>query len=256
MNREFRTRLASNDLHHIWVRNVDLTEDIVGKMSFGHVLFLLVIGRQPDAQESRLVDAVLVSLIEHGLTPSAVVARVTYSLVPESVQGAVAAGLLGVGGVVLGSMEECGHLLYEVNAETRRGVSLQDAIHAVVDDYTASGKRIPGLGHAIHRDGDPRAARLIAVAKECGRYGPYVEAVEELENQAQLAAGRRIPLNVTGVVSAVLLELGIPWSLHRGFALVSRTAGLVAHIGEEIEDPITPRLRSVIRGEVDRLDRS
>jgi citrate synthase len=174
---------------------------------------------------------------------------VTYGLVPDSIQGAISAGLLGVGGVVLGSMEGCGELLTQMHTAIEAGASAQEAARDVVDEYRAEGRRIPGFGHAIHTGGDPRAARLLAIAGECGKSGSYVEALGALGVAADAAIGKHLPVNITGAVSAVLLELGIPWRLHRGFALVSRTAGLVAHIGEEMEHPITPAFRALTRGE-------
>jgi citrate synthase len=242
------TRLASHDRHHIWLQGLDLTGEVMGHLTFSEVAFLLIAGRKPDHDETRLIDAVLVALMEHGLTPSAVVARVTYSLVPEAIQGATAAGLLGVGGVVLGSMEDCGQILTRVVEATTSGCSVDEAAREVVAEYRQARRMIPGFGHAIHTEGDPRAGRLLEMAGECGRRGASIEAVEALEREVGRATGRKLPLNVTGAVAAVLLELGIPWRLHRGFALISRTAGLIAHIREESEDPITPAFRALTRG--------
>jgi len=241
------TDIASHDLTHIWVRGLDLTGEILGKLTFTEMVFLLIAGRIPEPDERRLADAVLVSLVEHGLTPSAVVARMTYSTAPESLQGAVAAGLLGVGTRVLGSMEECGELLTRMDAEILGGKSRADVARETAEAYRRDHKRLPGIGHAIHTEGDPRATRLYAIAEECGRRGRYMDALQELVSAAESLSGRRLPLNVTGAVAAILLELGVPWQLHRGFALISRSAGLVAHIGEEMHAPITPALRKLVR---------
>ncbi len=241
------TELASNDLHHIWIRGRDLTADIMGTLSFSEVVFLLIQGRIPDPQERQLLDAVLASLVEHGLTPSAMVARVNYFVAPESIQGAVASGLLGVGSTVLGTMEECGRLLTQLDAEIREGKPRADAVRELAESYRLNHKRLPGIGHQIHTEGDPRAARLYAIAEECGKRGHFLDLLQELVGVAETLSGRRLPLNVTGAVAAILLELGVPWQLHRGFALISRTAGLVAHIGEEMHAPITPTLRNLAR---------
>lgn len=241
------TELASHDLHHIWVRGIDLTEEAMGNISFGGIVFLLLKGRRPTNNELRLIDAVLVSLVEHGLTPSAVVARVTYSLAPESIQGAVSAGLLGAGGVVLGSMEDCGRILERVDLEVQAGKPRTEAILEIAAEYKAAGKRLPGMGHIIHREGDPRAARLAVIAAECGLRCHHLDALNEMATIA--GRGKMLPVNVTGAVAAVLLELGISWRLQRGFALIARTAGLIAHIGEEMEHPITPAVRELTRGD-------
>lgn len=244
--RRVKTEIAAHDLHHIWVRGLDLTADVIGSLSFGDMVFLLLTGRRPEPAELRLVDAMLVSLVEHGLTPSAMVARVTYSVAPESLQGAVAAGLLGAGSVVLGSMEECGQLLTRVSDEVAAGSGRSDAVARIVSEYRAAGRHLPGIGHAIHTEGDPRAVRLAALAEECGFRGSYLAALDEVVELAS-AGGKRLPANVTGTISAILLELGVPWPVHRGFALISRTAGLVAHVGEEMAEPITPALRRLMR---------
>lgn len=243
----FSTDIASHDLHHIWVREIDLVDEVIGHRTFTETVFLLIAGRLPNEHENRMLDAVLVSLVEHGLTPSAVVARMTYSVAPESLQGAIAAGLLGAGSVVLGSMEECGRILTRVQAAVEAGAARRDGLTEVVAEYLKEGKRLPGVGHAIHREGDPRAARLFALADEYGFNGTYVDTIREFAEVAESTTGKKLPINVTGAVSALLLELGVPWRLHRGFALISRSAGLVAHVGEEIEKPITPELRRLVR---------
>jgi citrate synthase len=243
-----KTDIASHDVSHIWVRGLDLTSDVIGKLSFTEMVVLLILGRLPDAQERRLMDAVLVSLVEHGLTPSVLVARLNYSSAPESIQGAVAAGLLGVGSRVLGSMEECGELLTRIDEQVQAGQPRDEVIRGSVVEYRRNHKRLPGMGHAIHTNGDPRAARLYEIAAECGKHGRFLDYLQELVGTAEALYNKRLPLNVTGAVSAILLEMGVPWQLHRGFSLISRTAGLVAHIGEERTTPITPPLRAMVSG--------
>jgi citrate synthase len=240
------TDIASHDLHHIWVRGYDLTADLIGKMSFTDVAFLLIAHRIPRDDERRLADAMLVALMEHGLTLSAVAARTTYWVEPGSLQGAVAAGLLGAGSRVLGSMEECGKILTRVDAAVAAGSTSRAAADAVVAEYRAADLRLPGIGHAIHTEGDPRATRLFEVAEECGHAGRHVGAIKDLAAAAEEATGRTLPINATGAIAAILLELGVPWQLHRGFALISRTVGLIAHVSEEIDAPITPTLRRLI----------
>jgi citrate synthase len=239
------TEIASTDLHHIWIRGHDLTTDVMGTMTFADMVFLLVVGRVPDPADRRLVDAILVSLVEHGLTPSAMVSRVTYTVAPESLQGAVAAGLLGAGSVVLGSMAECGHILTRIDDEVRGGADRDDAIRRIVEEHRVARRKLPGIGHAIHTDGDPRAPRLYELAAECGRRGRHLEALERLE-AIVAERGPRHRINVTGAVAAILMELDVPWQLHRGFALIARCAGLVAHIGEELTHPITPAIRAAL----------
>jgi citrate synthase len=240
------TAIARHDLHHIWVRDYDLTADLMGKVSFSEMIFLMIGGRLPEADERVLLDALLNTLVEHGLTPSAVASRMTYAVAPEAMQGAVAAGLLGVGSVLVGSMEECGMLLTRIAAAD---VGPEAAVEEIVREYRSSGRRVPGVGHSIHVDGDPRAARLFEIAEACGRAGSHVNAMHALARAAERASGRSLPINATGAVAAVLLELGVPWRVHRGFALISRTVGLIAHIDEEMQAPITPAIRALLRGD-------
>ena len=241
---DIRTGLSSYNLHHIWVRGLDLTGEIMGHRTFAEVVYLLITGELPAAQDRALLDAILVALMDHGLTASAVVTRATYWAAPEAMQAAVAAGLLGAGSRVLGSMEECGQILAQIDARTTAGEERSAVIAAIIDDYQSRRRHLPGIGHAIHTEGDPRAGRLLEIASESNRADQHVAAMLELQERAEERIGRRLPLNVTGAIAALLLELGIPWQLHRGFALISRAAGLVAHVGEERSAPITPALRS------------
>lgn len=241
-----KTAIASADETHIVVRGHDLTEKLLGRVTFTEMVFLVITGRIPTPAETRLLDAVLVTLVDHGLTPSAVAARLTYAVAPEAVQGAVAAGLLGAGSKLLGSMEEMGSLLARIDEEVAAGGEAAVVIERLVTEYRKTGRRLPGLGHSVHRGGDPRAQRLFEVAAEAGVGGRHIARVKQLEETANRVLGRRLPLNATGAIAACLMELGIPWHIHRGFALISRTAGLVAHIAEEREAPITPAVRSLL----------
>jgi citrate synthase len=185
---------------------------------------------------------VLISLVDHGVTPSALAARLTYSSAPEALQGAVAAGLLGAGTVLLGSMEAAGQLLDQI-AET----GTAEGARQVVQSWRDAGRRIPGLGHALHKEADPRADPLLRVADDAGLSGRYVAAVRGLPEAMEAATGHRLPLNATGAVAALLLELGLPWQMHRGVALASRAVGLLAHVMDEAADPISPALREAFR---------
>jgi citrate synthase len=241
------TEIARHDLHHIWVRDYDLTADLMGRVSFTDMIFLLIGGRLPSPDDRVLLDAVLNALVEHGLTPSAVASRLTYAIAPEAIQGAVAAGLLGAGSVLLGSMEECGMLLTRIAEEVAAGGDAPAAAAEIVSEYLSARRRIPGVGHSIHTDGDPRAARLFEIAAHCGRRGAHVDAMHTLARAAEQASGRTLPINATGAIAAILLEFGVPWQVHRGFALISRTVGLIAHIDEERHEPITPAIRALLR---------
>jgi citrate synthase len=183
--------------------------------------FLELTGRTPDAKESKLFNAMVVTLVEHGITPSALAARLTYLGAPEALQGAVAAGLLGLGSVFVGSMEGAAKLLSE-------SISAGKDAKAVL----AENKRIPGLGHPIHKPIDPRTTRLFEIARETGHYGKYCRLMEEI------AKARGITLNATGAIGALACELGLDWKVVKGLGVMARAVGLVGHILEETRSPM------------------
>jgi citrate synthase len=219
----------------------------MGKMSFSDLAFLLASGRTPSEAESRLFDAVLASLADHGLTPTALATRFTYTGAPESIQGAVAAGLLGAGSVFLGPVEDSARFLHAIverlgedewsdeGALTRAAT---DAVRSAVEE----GGRIPGLGHPIHTETDPRTPRLYEIAREGGLTGPHLRLLELVATAHRAETGKSLPINGAGAAGAALADLGFPPSIARGFALLSRAAGLIGHLAEESERPIGMRL--------------
>jgi citrate synthase len=238
-----RTSIGHSTSDSITVRGHDLAADVMGKMSFSELAFLLAAGRAPTEGESAVFNAVLVSLADHGLTPTALAARLTYTGAPEALQGAVAAGLLGGGGVFLGPVEDTARFLDEILAEVPDAnggddAALQGAAADAVRRAVESGRRIPGLGHPIHTEVDPRTPRLYELAREAGVAGPHLRALELVAAAHRAATGKALPINGAGAAGAALADLGFPPSVARGFALLARTAGLVAHLAEESQHPI------------------
>jgi citrate synthase len=224
----------------ITVAGANLADDLMGKVSFSALAFKLVAGRFPSESETRLFDAVLVSLADHGMTPTAMSARLTYTGAPESLQGAVAAGLLGAGNVFLGVTEDTAEFLGGILAsvdDVSDGDALRAAAAAAVASCHAAGQRVPGLGHPVHKDTDPRVPRMYAIAEEEGLLGPYLRLLQIVAEE-QEKTGRRLPINGAGVAGAALADLGLPWQILRGFALLARTAGLLGHLTEEMERPL------------------
>ncbi|RAJ59073.1 citrate synthase [Streptomyces sp. Amel2xB2] len=266
-----RTDVGRANAERVTLRGHDLVGELVGRMSFTEAALLAVTGERPAPGAVRVADAVLVTFIDHGLQPSALAARLTYHVAPEAVQGAVAAGLLGVGSRILGTLEQTGRLLTRIADETaadgegdgegekgaagrsgaRAGTGAvageDEAVVRAVADELAAGRRIPGIGHALHRDGDPRAAPLLAVAAGEGVAEDEIRRLRAIADVTAERTGRTLPPNAAGVSAALLLGIGVPWPLHRGFSMISRTAGLVAHIGEEAERPLTPAVRAALR---------
>jgi citrate synthase len=211
---------------------------------------LILLKRRPSAGETRMLDALLVVLIEHGLVKPVVAARFVYSNAPESLQAAVAASLLGAGSKHLGSSEWCARVLQEAMAGAP-DAELPAVAAAVVEDHEARRERIPGIGHRTHPDGDPRAVRLFELARETGTYGRHSELLELVAGLAGERRGRPLPVNVTGAIAAIASDMGFRWQITRAFALIGRTLGALGHIQEEMDEPIADELVRVIQASVD-----
>jgi citrate synthase len=249
------SQVSSIEDGRILLRGQDLASDVMGRYDFTEAIYLAVVGERPTAPVRRVLDAVLVALIDHGVTSSTLVARMTYRAAPEAFQGAIAAGVLNSGGRVLGSMEDCGRLLARwVERVPEEG--LEQTARAVVESERAGGRRIPGLGHGLHEEGDVRADRLFAIARETGRPTGHADLLQAVAAEAGRTASKPLPINVTGAFAAVLLDIGLPWQILRGFGILSRVPGLIAHLAEEIEDPKGGRLVRTLQrdGAWDDLD--
>jgi citrate synthase len=220
------------------VRGRDLADDLMGSISFTEFYFLLTAGRLPTADQRFFLDLSLIAIAEHGLTPSVQAARMTYAADPAALQGAVAAGVLGCGSVILGAADLCRRLLDEVFAKVTTGVAVEAATLEVARAYRTSGRAIPGFGHPLHKPLDPRAERMIALARERGCAGPSVEAAVHLTKVVAEVWGKPLPMNVSMSIAATLHDLDVPPFLIRGIPILARTAGLIAHLSEEAEIPI------------------
>jgi citrate synthase len=233
------TSICTSDATSITVRGHDLCNDIIGKVDFTSYFWLLVTGTMPDPKQKLLADAVLCAIAEHGLVPSVVATRMTFAAAPEAFHGAVAAGLLGCGTVVLGSAEVAGRFYAErVAAMEANGLSAQDSAIAGIRALRAEKRSIPGFGHPQHSGGDPRAHRLLAIAKEQGGEGRHIAMLRAIEGALPEAIGRPLPINVNGAIPAVMLDAGFPLAALKGISLLARTASLIAHLQEESERPI------------------
>lgn len=212
-----RSDLGWSTPDRIVVRGKDLPREILGTLNLGDMAFFELTGNLPDARQSRLFNAMAVTLVEHGVTPSALAARLTYLGAPEAMQAAVAAGLCGLGSVFVGSMEGCAKLLSE-------GKSAEQII--------SENKRIPGLGHPLHKPVDPRTVRLFEIARETSFYGKYCQLIEAIGKM------KGLPVNATGAIGALACELGLDWRAVRGIGVMARAVGLVGHLLEESRRPM------------------
>jgi citrate synthase len=233
-----RSAICRSDADRIAVHGMDLTHEILGKVGLGQMAFLEVFARLPTGPECRVFEALIVALVEHGLTPSALAARLTYLGAPESFQGAVAAGLSGLGNTFVGSVEGAARFLQE----SARDEEPAAAARAIVERFRAAKATIPGIGHPIHTDVDPRSERIFEIAREEGLSGANVRLMRLVAVEASAAYGRHFPVNVSGAIGAVATELGIDWRICRGIGVIARSIGLVGHLLEEIRNPLAREL--------------
>lgn len=238
----FPTSLGTSTPTTITLLGQDLAADLMGKVSFGELAYWLITLRRPTPQQSRLFETVLLGLADHGFTPTAIAARLTYLSAPDAIQGAVAAGLLGGGSRYLGVTEDTGRFLADVLASAGTLPSDEAGWDALatraVTERKAAGGFVPGLGHPVHKEGDPRTPVIIRVAREESLYGPHLALFEAIGRVHPAILGRTLPLNGAGVSGAALADLGLPIELLRGAALLARCAGLLGHIAEEIRRPL------------------
>lgn len=230
------SRICGSNPDTVVVRGFDLAGDLIGRVSFTEHFWLLLTGAMPTASQRAVLDATLVAIAEHGLVPSVVASRMTLAAAPEALQGAVAAGVLGCGSVILGSAQEAGNFLHrvvEAGAE-----SVEAAARQIIGELRASKRSIPGFGHPQHKAGDPRAVRLFEVAAEVGLAGPHIAAVATIERLLPDLIGRPLKMNISAAIPAALLDAGYPLKALRGVPLLARTASLIAHLLEEQEHSI------------------
>jgi citrate synthase len=242
------TRIARHTPDAIFVRGANLVDELIGKLSFTEMMYFQLMGERPSPAQTRILDAVLVTLMEHGLTPSVIAARMVYDSSPEALQSGVAAGLLAVGSTFVGTMEGCARLLDEVLAAPEGDAALR--ARAIAERHRAAKTPLPGFGHPIHKPDDPRSPRLLALAEEAGVPGRHIRALRTLAAQVDAVYGRHITINATGAIAALLGEIGIPQPVMRGIAVVSRAAGLVGHIREEQLDPAARRIWEMVEERV------
>ncbi len=239
----YRTGIGTSTADTITLLGQDLAHDLIGQITFGDLAFRLVAKRQPTPGELTMFEAVLVSLADHGFTPTAIAARLTYTSAPESVQGALAAGLLGGGSRFLGVTEDAARFLSE--GAGRAAIASRTAMRdgtsvaaGLVERTRAAGRFVPGLGHPVHRVEDPRTPVLFDLAREQGTFGSHLQLFAAIGRVHPRILGRTLPLNGAGTCGAVLADLDLPVGVMRGFALLARCAGLLGHLAEEEVDPI------------------
>jgi citrate synthase len=243
---KLRSKLGRSTADQIFVRGHDLTE-LLGNVSLGDVAYLELTGRLPNAKESTMFNALVVTLVEHGLTPSTIAARLTYFGAPEALQAAVAAGLLGMGDRFGGSIEQAARMLQEAPHDH----DPRKTAERIVADYRARKEPVPGIGHPTHKTADPRTTRLFELAAENGFSRRHVELMRLIAKDASRAGGRDLPVNATGAIAAIASEMNLSWRITRGLAVMARAIGLVAHLQEEMDEPMAAEIWSRTEAEAE-----
>jgi citrate synthase len=215
------SRIAQAYPDRVEVRGRDLTSDLMGRLSFTEYFHLLLTGEEPTEDERFFLDLLLVAIAEHGMMPTNVAARITLAADPDSLHGAVAAGILGAGPVILGTAEECARLL-EAGGDPKE----------IVRELLESGRKVPGFGHPVHKPVDPRAERILELADARGVSGRHVALARALRDEVGLT------MNVSMPIAAVLLDLGFPAATVKAVPILARTASLLAHLAEEQQQPL------------------
>ncbi len=234
---ERSSAISASNADSIVVRGYDLCRDLIGRVTFTDHAWLLVTGQLPTAPQRRILDAALVAIAEHGLVPSVAASRMTLAAAPEAIQGAVAAGILGCGSVILGSAESAARFISGILARDSSR-AIDESTRAALVELRDAREAIPGYGHPLHKRADPRVGRLLAIATEAGTAGRHLEVARLIEKLLPEVTGKPLVMNVSGAIAAVLLDAGFPLLAVKGIPILARTAGLIAHLLEEQERSI------------------
>lgn len=244
IRKKLKSDIALIEPDKITVHGLDLCRDILGKVNLGDMAFLQLKKRMPTPQESAVFNAIAVTLVEHGMTPSAIAARMTYAGSPEAMQAAIAAGLCGMGSAMVGAMENAARVLQEALPDPKTHANLDMLAHGVVEKFHAGSQTIPGIGHHFHKPLDPRTPRLFEIARANGFDGPYVKLMQSIAKCAEETSPEPLPVNAPGAIAAIASELGLPWQIVRGIGVMARAIGLIAHILEEMRDPMVREIQA------------
>lgn len=243
-----KTEIGFTTPDTITVRGRNLSTEVIGKLDFVDMIMLVTMGRCPTAPEKNMINALLVAACDHGLTPSALSARLTFLGAPEALQGAVAAGLLGAGSVFIGPTQNTAEMLTEAASaipDDADDAAIADAADSLISSMRAQGRRIYGLGHPIHADGDPRVATLRELARANGFYGKHWRLMDAVA-AAFHARGKKLPMNAVAAIGAIVADMDLDPLMARGLMLTGRCAGLVGHVMEERQEPTGQQLWDLV----------
>jgi len=232
------TQISQAYPDRVEVRGRDLTGDLMGRLSFTEYFHLLLTGTEPTEDQRFFLDLLLVAIAEHGMMPTNVAARMTLAAAPESLQGAVAAGILGCGPVILGTAESCAQLLEQAQERVASGAAPEAIAAEIARELHAAGAKVPGFGHPVHRPLDPRAERILELADTHGVSGSRVLLARAFRDAVAQTWGKPLTMNVSMPIAAVMLDLGFDSATVKAVPILARTASLLAHLAEEREHPV------------------
>ncbi|HHG74056.1 MAG TPA: citryl-CoA lyase [Persephonella sp.] len=232
--KKWRTAISWHFDGEAYVRGYKL-KDLIGNLSFTEAIYLVLKGELPSEKEKKMLDAVFVATVEHSIAPPSVIAGRAVASGGNSLHVGVGAGVLAFGEAHGGALEGAMRFIQE---------NVEKDSSEVVKRYLDEGKRIPGYGHRYYKDYDPRSKRIMEIAKETGFFGKYCQFALEVEKEIEREKGKRLVMNVDGAIAAVVSEMGFDWRLGKGFFIIGRIPGLVAHVYEELtmEKPFSKRL--------------
>ncbi len=208
-------------------------DELIGKVSYAQMVYLLFKGELPSPQVGRVIEAILVSSVDHGTTPPSVLSAITVASTGAPLNAAVAAGILSISKFHGGAIEDCMHILQQAKKlMAEKGLNYEQAAAQVINEFRSAKKRLSGFGHRIHSN-DPRTKKLFQLAEENGVAGDYVKLALTFVEQLEKITGKHLPLNVDGAIAALLCELEIDPLLANAFFMIARVPGIVAHVYEE-----------------------
>jgi citrate synthase len=232
------SRICTAKPDSVEVRGRDLCRDLMGRLTFTEYFYLLLTGREPTENQRYFLDLLLIAIAEHGMMPTVQAARMTLAADPHSLQGALAAGILGCGPVLLGTAELCGLLLAKAQARVAAGEDASAIAFELVQDMRDVGGKVPGFGHPVHRPLDPRAERILELADARNASGPHVDMARRIRDAVAKVWGKPLVMNVSMPIAAVLLDLEFPVAMIKAVPLLARTGGILAHLAEERQNPV------------------
>ena len=238
---ELTSNLSTFDHSGATIRGKNLVKDLIGEVSFSKMIYFYILGKMPTPEELSIVDAVLVTLMDHGMS-GGLNSRMIYRSSPDSLQGAVAAGLLGMGSQFGGVMEQVGQYLDEIVKAPDQEAKARE----IITQYRSRKKALPGFGHNDFKPDDPRTPKLFEVARRAKVKGQYIDALQLMSRVVDEVVGKHVTINATAGIAALLAEIGVPFKIMRGFSLISRAPGLVGQILEEQTNPIAGDLMKLV----------